>query len=928
MKKKRLLYGILWCLLLPGALWGQNPKREFRAAWIATVSNLDWPSSRNLTVAQQKESLIHILDSLKALNLNAVLFQVRTECDALYRSNLEPWSYYLTGEQGKAPEDPNYDPLSFATEEAHKRGIELHAWLNPYRAAANTAGYAMDESHVTNQHPEWILEFPGIKKKILNPGLPEVETYITSVVRDIVSRYDIDGIHFDDYFYPYPNSSKGFNGISNEDADTYATYGQGFDNIGDWRRENINRLMRSVYQAIKSEKAYVKFGVSPFGIWKNGVPEGIIGMNAYSVIYADALTWLTDEAVDYLTPQLYWVIGGNQDYNKLLPWWSEKAKVANRHLYAGHSLYNVQPQMAPLEDVFLKELTHPAWLTDAQMPGEIFPLQSFDEIPNQIEINRNHRNNNALGSVFFRTGNIMSDPSGMIHHLKNNQYSTVALPPVMPWLGGGLPEVPNNLQYGQLAGSERYALQWDAPGAGEYRYVLYQFTSENPTPEEREIAANILALTGETHSFGANTPPGQTVWYGVSTIDRYGRESALSELLQVATPEAPVLLAPLADEPALAKEFTFEWQAAPGASYYHLQVAEDANFQQLIFENARLEATEASGSPLNLDGNRTYFWRVRAGNIAGLGTYSEVRSFTTGFPAVPVITSPTQKEEFVSLTPEFTWQASEGATTYHLQLSKGGSIFSEDKIIVEVENITELSYVLNTPLDKWYTHYLRISAVNAKGRSAWTVPVQFKTTTDIPEAPTFVSPEHQAIDLPLSLKVEWNTVDFSTGYEFQLASSELFDEQDVLVDEKNLTWNDAFWQVSNLEYHTTYYARVRSKYVGGVAGWSETLRFTTEEKDDIPTGIEDDPTCECTVQIAPNPAREQVKLSFWQAGSGPVRVSLINAMGKTIDLPLDKRLSGGKHELYLETEHLHQGVYWLRFETLQGAIAKRLLVIH
>ena len=240
MKKNAAIILIIIVLFTFNYSQSNNPKREFRGAWIATVLNLDWPSSPYLTTEQQKKQLLDILDGLQEAGINAVVFQIRSECDAMYQSSIEPWSYWLTGQQGKAP-NPFYDPLKFAVEEAHKRGMELHAWMNPYRAVRSAGNYTNSTNHVSQQHPEWILQFGNLK--ILDPGLPQVRNYVTSIIIDLVSRYDVDGIHFDDYFYQQ--------GITTEDANTFQNYSRGFTNLGDWRRDNVNLLVKQIYDSIQ-----------------------------------------------------------------------------------------------------------------------------------------------------------------------------------------------------------------------------------------------------------------------------------------------------------------------------------------------------------------------------------------------------------------------------------------------------------------------------------------------------------------------------------------------------------------------------------------------------------------------------------------------------------------------------------------------------
>jgi uncharacterized lipoprotein YddW (UPF0748 family) len=304
-------------------------KREFRGLWISTVTNIDWPSSPGTTTQQQKQELVTILDRVAAAGFNAVVFQIRPECDALYQSSIEPWSYWLTGQQGRAP-NPFYDPLQFAVEEAHKRGLELHAWFNPYRAVRSTTGaYATAPNHVTNAHPDWILTIGTTK--ILDPGKQAVRNYVSNVLADVVRRYDIDAAHIDDYFY--------VEGISTQDDTTFANESRGFINRADWRRDNVNLMVRQVYDSVRAAKPWVKWGVSPRGIWRNGVPPGIIGNDNYSSIYCDAVAWLQARSLDYLAPQLYWRFGGSQDYGLLQPWWNSQRN--GRHFYPGLATYRI-----------------------------------------------------------------------------------------------------------------------------------------------------------------------------------------------------------------------------------------------------------------------------------------------------------------------------------------------------------------------------------------------------------------------------------------------------------------------------------------------------------------------------------------------------------------------------------------------------------
>ncbi|MEI9810180.1 MAG: family 10 glycosylhydrolase [Bacteroidota bacterium] len=308
--------------------------REFRAAWIATVANINWPSKPGLSTDQQKQEAITLLDFLQKNNFNAAILQVRPQCDALYKSDLEPWSYFLTGEQGKAPA-PYYDPLEFWIEEAHNRGLELHVWLNPYRAH-HKDGKEITGQSIVKRHPELVVY---LKEGYwwLDPSLKGTQDHSAAVVMDLVNRYDIDGVHFDDYFYPYPSYNLGADFPDSVSWNAYRQSG-GKLSRGDWRRESVNVFIERLYKEIKAAKPYVKFGLSPFGIWRPGYPESIGGFDQYDQLYADARLWLNKGWIDYFTPQLYWPINRTlQSFPVLLGWW-EGENLKKRHLWPGISV--------------------------------------------------------------------------------------------------------------------------------------------------------------------------------------------------------------------------------------------------------------------------------------------------------------------------------------------------------------------------------------------------------------------------------------------------------------------------------------------------------------------------------------------------------------------------------------------------------------
>ncbi len=488
-----------------GQLGSPPPKYEFRGAWIATVINLDWPT-RSASSSFQQTQLRSIMAGLKAAGINAVFFQVRSEADAMYQSDIEPWSYWLNGRQGRAP-NPFYDPLQLAIDEAHRHGIELHAWFNPYRVERNNNNYPNDPKHVSEQHPDWTYLAGSIKW--LDPGKAAVRDHILSVIMDVSRRYDIDGVHFDDYFYPYPP-----NQIGTQDSQTFAEESRGFTSLFDWRRDNVNLLIAQIADSLRAFDPSIKFGISPFGIWKNGVPPGIVGLDAYNVIYADATAWLQAETVDYIVPQLYWrfaqgVNYRGQDYAKLAPWWAEQINA--RHLYIGHGLYRADGNT----------------YTGSQ---SIFPP---NEIPDQVQFNRDYLD--ILGSVFFRSSNITRFSSGdFVNTMQAGLYKYPALTPPMAWKDQGAPQAPVNLVY-EWTGDAEVTLRWDAPISAPARYAIYRVRSSDvPDPAQAATdVSNLLSVTGLTTIKDRPGTSAEAYHYFVQSVSRNSIESVPSNMVML-----------------------------------------------------------------------------------------------------------------------------------------------------------------------------------------------------------------------------------------------------------------------------------------------------------------------------------------------------------------------------------------------------------
>ncbi len=408
--------------------------REFRGVWVATVGNIDWPSKPGLSSDKQKRELIAILDKCVDLNLNAVIFQVRTEADALYDSKLEPWSEFLSGRMGEAPK-PYYDPLKFAIEEAHRRGLQLHAWFNPYRVRVPDMKEAAAANHASIAHPEIVRKYG--KYLWFDPGDPAAEETFIAVLNDVVQRYDIDGVHIDDYFYPYQEKDKAGKIIPFPDEETYqrAVAAGATLKRDDWRRQNIDHLIQRMYAEVKKAKPWVLVGISPFGIWRPGNPPGIVGFDAYSTLYADSRKWEREGWLDYLTPQLYWKVESEgQSYPKLLAWWAEQ-NVRGRHLWPGVFTSKIGEKPKTKTDKSGKKKD--SWEKKKGKPEKPW---TADDLIRQIEATRAIPG--ATGNVHFSMKALMQNRKGISDKLKNGLYAEPALVPESPWLGKETPAKP------------------------------------------------------------------------------------------------------------------------------------------------------------------------------------------------------------------------------------------------------------------------------------------------------------------------------------------------------------------------------------------------------------------------------------------------------------------------------------------------------
>ncbi|MET7473896.1 family 10 glycosylhydrolase [Streptomyces sp. NPDC005648] len=383
-----------------GAMGGpRRVPRAMRGVWVATVTNRDWPSKPGLSVSQQRAELIAILDRAVKDRLNTVVFQVRPTADALWPSPYEPWSQVLTGTQGK---DPGWDPLGTAVKEAHARGLELHAWFNPYRIANHTDPTKLVATHPARKHPDWVVTYGG--KMYYNPGLPAVRAFVEKAILDAVRKYPVDAVHFDDYFYPYPVAGQTF-----DDDAAYDRYGAAFANRADWRRDNIDKLVRETAAGIKRIRPTAQFGISPFGVWRNSAsdPKGSdtrAGVQTYDDLGADTRKWVRKNWIDYICPQIYWNIGfAAADYAKLVPWWAEVAKGTATRLYIGEALYKAGDPAQPA-----------AWQNAAELSRHLALAATHPQV---------------RGHMFFAAADVATDRIGAMARVIADHYQQPAKPP-------------------------------------------------------------------------------------------------------------------------------------------------------------------------------------------------------------------------------------------------------------------------------------------------------------------------------------------------------------------------------------------------------------------------------------------------------------------------------------------------------------------
>lgn len=604
LRKSVSIVFLMSCFVLN--LAAQNPpKREFRAAWLATYANIDWPSS-GASSATEQSTYIQRMEEHRVTGMNAVFVQIRSQCDAMYASPYEPWSADLTGTQGLAP-NPYYDPLEFMINETKKKGMEFHAWINPYRALANASAgnlAALSPNHIINTQPTWIMSAGS--QRILNPGIPAVWDYVIKVVMDVVRRYDVDGIHFDDYFYPYPSA-----GTYNDDAE-YALYNRGIATKADWRRSNVDSLIKRLNDSIKLAKPWVKFGISPSGIWLSAStsPANPAGSNTSSGatqhckdLYANSRLWLQQGWVDYIIPQVYWYIGQTgSDYNILIPWWNNNA--FGRNIYSGMAGYKVGD--VAQDAAFASDRT---------------------QIPNQVRLNR--QSTNIKGHVIYNTTSLRNNKLNFRDSLQLF-FNRPALQPLMTWKDNTAPAAATSLT-AIPNGLNSIDLSWvkpaDVPNELDKakRFAVYRSTSSTV---DITNANNLIGITwNDTSGYRDNTvQQGTQYYYVVTALDRFQNESTVSNTATVTSLPLQLVSFSFSRKNNQVIELKWTTQNEINCSHFEIEKADESlhfNYFNKINANNKQVNQYSTNDDLSKQKNVIYY-RLKMVDKDGKFSYSNI----------------------------------------------------------------------------------------------------------------------------------------------------------------------------------------------------------------------------------------------------------------------------------------------------------------
>ena len=795
-----------------------QPKREFRASWLTTVWAIDWPNPHSKPDAagqlKQQEYMLSLIKLHEKANLNAIFFQVRGFCDAMYDSEYEPWSQYLTGTRGG---EPTYDPLQLLIDSAHARGMEVHAWLNPYRYASSDATFGKNhEKDYYLTHPEWLVDCGGIT--ILNPSLPEVREQICKVVADIVENYDVDGIIFDDYFHQ--------SGYKDEyDQAQYDATGNGMSRA-DWRRAQNNLMVRMVNDTIKAIKPWVKFGIGPAGVaGKANTSAPVYGVEPcptpssdwqYNQIYADPLAWYNEKTIDYMAPQIYWTIDSWANYDVIAKWWSDMACHFNRHMYVSHSLSEMVSD-------------------NVSTSGGQFHA---DEIAAQIQLNRMYDRMDAPGSCWYGFSTGMTTRN-FFNYIAENVNNRPAVVPQMTWL------TTNECIYVSNIREEGNQLKWDAP-RGNLRYVVYQIpTEELGLHGAVGTSRNLLGTTYTTSFELPSEEPAVPFTYAVAVLDRFGNEypaRTADNTTWGKSPKAEILYP--ADKADAIMPCNVSWKTVKEADSYFFQLSKSADFSEIDYEYEVTDTTFYLGKIYWLTEDGTYYWRVRTRSINKEDSFTDIHSFNGSYFRMQ---SPAEGDTCDFVTPTFVCDKVNYADVkYTFELSTTAKF--DEASMVHVGTSSTNSYKLPFDLLASRDYYVRATA-QFNGMEVMTVNTKFRTMPQYVPVPVITWPTNGLDIAGEDLKIVWKQ-QASSGFQVEISGKTTFPPRSttkIRIDETNL-----FSTTTTLE-PGKWYIRVKAAAEGGYTEPSDVVEINMGVEGGV-SGIEDGSAVE-NVQTAITPIK-------------------------------------------------------------------------
>lgn len=801
MSKRKILLTLLFAVFALIGSADNYVKRELRSVWLATVWSLDWPTetgtSSSVRASQQAE-MIKYLDQLQADNFNAVYFQVRSMCDAFYKSSYEPWSSYLTGSRGA---NPGWDPLAFVVEECHKRGMECHAWINPYRFSTGSNWNTTQDNELRNSG--WLLTHGTTT--ILNPGIPAAKDRIVNVCREILTNYDVDGIVFDDYFYP--------NGIpSNSSAGDYRLWKNSGTNLslGDWRRANVNKMVADVYDMVQSVKPWAKFGISPAGVActdKNvAAGHGVkpcpapAGDWQYDGIFSDPVAWLKAGTIDYISPQIYWTTyHSTAPFGPLTKWWSEVANQFGRHHYASHSI-----------SFLAKDNTETNW----------------KEVATQVQLSRDYTKNSASGCVFYSQKYISGrSVKGFGEHLLANKFQTACLTPAIDWKPAA---DPGKVQNYAKSGSK---ITWDA--LNNVRYSVYAIpTSVSKANAQSSSYSGIKSdyLLGVSYTNSYTLPSGKTsgYYYAVCVLDRYGNEYAPRYSNDNITPATKVNLIYPTNNAVVKSPVNFQWSAASNASYT-LQLSKRSDFAVIEKEFIDLTANSKSVDLLQFGENATIYWRVICSQTGKEPSISDVAVCKTAeYASISglALSSPANGKIVSDIaTIAFKWSAVSGAS-FKIEIAEDNAF---NKLILS-RTVSSNSTVVNmSELEYNSTYYWKVTATKPGYKTTTTSAWSFQTPKREPAPKTSLISPKNGTTLAGAFDFEFKDV-AADNYTLEVATNASFTSP-VLVLSKGWTKDKGTIKYSVAESDLargSYYWRIITIKQGCVDTKSDVWQFNLD----------------------------------------------------------------------------------------------------